>query len=109
MVRVTIKNRHRVSQAQGNKNRHKMSKSRQDTEMSGTRCLKTHSSPSHHYLAEHRRAGTEMPRYRRDTRCHRRDTRCHKNRNRHKMSRTRIDTGCHIELERPVGSAGSLH
>ena len=53
-------------------------KSRQDTEMSGTRCLKTHSSPSHHYLAEHRRAGTEMPRSRTYTRCHRRDTRCHR-------------------------------
>ena len=96
MVRVTIKNRHKMSQVKTRHRdvRHKVSK--------------THSSPSHHYLAEHRRAGTEMPRYRRDTRCHRRDTRCHKNRNRHKMSRTRIDTGCHIELERPVGSAGSL-
>ena len=92
MVRVTIKNRHKMSQVKTRHRdvRHKVSK--------------THSSPSHHYLAEHRRAGTEMPRT--YTRCHRRDTGCHKNR--HKMSRTRIDTGCHIELERPVGSAGSL-
>jgi hypothetical protein len=70
-ARTTIRKRHKMSPRTDTE----MS-SRTDTEMSlrterhrdvDTRCHKTHSLPSHHYLAGHRRAGTEMSRTRTDT------------------------------------------